>query len=195
MIAALEGKIDYLAEKYIVLNTGKISFKIFAVKSVFDSVAEKNNNIKVFTHLLVRDDAMELYGFSTKEELDFFEILISVSGVGPKIALAILSEFEMNRLKNAIFSGKYKALIMPGVGKKTAQKIIIDLQNKIDKAGMEEADIKTLKIEEDVVDALLSLGYKKREIEGAVRFIPQELNTTKEKIKHVLGVLGQNKRP
>ena len=102
MIFALCGKIEYKGERYIVINTGAISFKVFATKTVLDSVTENEPQSKIFTYLHVRETAMELYGFCTKEELDFFELLIGVQGVGPRTAMIILSEAPMNKIKAAI---------------------------------------------------------------------------------------------
>jgi Holliday junction DNA helicase RuvA len=193
MISFLKGKIEHISGKYIMLDVSGVGYKIYAAKSVLDSLAGNDADIKVFTYLVVRQDAMELYGFKTKEELDFFEILIGVSGVGPKIAMLILSESEMPKIKKAILAGKYELLLMPGVGKKTAQKIIIELQSKIDKAGLEDVDLRNFKAEEEVVDALMSLGYKKREIEEVIKVMPPELKTSKEKVKYALGALGGKK--
>jgi Holliday junction DNA helicase RuvA len=191
MIFSLEGTIQYSTGKYIVLEVHGVSYKITVSKSVIDSVPEKAGRSKVFTHLYLRENAIELYGFHTKEELDFFNLLLEVQGVGPKLAIAILSAVDTTKVKAAIVGGHHEVLMIPGVGKKTAQKIIIELQNKIDRAGLAELDLKALKADEDVIDALISLGYKKKEVERVVAGIPKELASIKEKVKYVLSQLSE----
>jgi Holliday junction DNA helicase RuvA len=190
MIFSLEGAIQHTTEKYIVLEVGGVGYKITVSKSVIDSVSEKTGPIKVFTHLYLRENAIELYGFHTKEELDFFNLLLEVQGVGPKLAIAILSAVDTKKVKAAIVGGHHEILMIPGVGKKTAQKIIIELQNKIDRAGLAELDMKALRADEDVMDALISLGYKKKEVENLIARIPKEITSAKEKVKHVLSQLS-----
>lgn len=193
MIASLEGKIIFFGEKHIVLNVGGIGLKVYVAKNAFDILAEKEGNIKIYTHLHIRENAMDLYGFLSNEELGIFELLIGVSGVGPKMAMTILSDIKINTLKKAVLQGDYGVLLVPGVGKKTAQKIIIDMQNKMDKTGLDDVDVRFFRMNEDVVDALISLGYKKREAEDATRQIPEDVISTQDKVKFALTLLGKKR--
>lgn len=179
MYAYIKGE---LAEKnidHIVVETGGIGYLIYVPAQSIDYLPDEGDQIKVYTYLYIREDAMVLYGFLTKDDLEIFKMLITVSGIGPKGGLGILSTLSADDLRFAILSGDSKTISKaPGIGAKTAQRVIIDLK---DKMSLEEAFEKKLdnnadgvqktlnsSIKNDVVMALSALGYSSAESLKAV---------------------------
>src|SRR3989344_2657790 len=172
MIGYLEGKIGFKGERYIIVNVAGVGHKVF-VNTETGRKLGVGEGAKVWTHLHQREDAIELYGFSAEDELEFFEALISVSGVGPRTALGILNVAPTDTLKRAISSGELAYLTkVSGIGRKTAEKIMIELREKFGKATMEGVELKE---EQDVLEALESLGYSARDVREALRKIPDEI--------------------
>ena len=179
MYAYIKGE---LAEKnidHIVVETGGIGYLIYVPAQSIDYLPDEGDQIKVYTYLYIREDAMVLYGFLTKDDLEIFKMLITVSGIGPKGGLGILSTLSADDLRFAILSGDSKTISKaPGIGAKTAQRVIIDLK---DKMSLEEAFEKKLdnnadgvqktlnsSIKNDAVMALSALGYSSAESSKAV---------------------------
>lgn len=191
MISHLEGKIIHAEEKFAVLEAGGVGYKIF----VTADTATKTKKIlgqtaSFWTHLAVRENALDLYGFQTKEELDFFELLIGVSGIGPKTALGVLSVATIKNLRKAIASGETAHLTkVSGVGKKIAEKIVLELRDKIDFLDG-EGDAGEMRDESDAVEALKALGYGEREAREAMKKVPEEISGTAARVKAALKVLG-----
>ncbi len=168
MIAFLKGEVAGIYEGQIVLEVGGIGYNIFMPQSCIDSINGLSDTIKVYTYLSVREDAMWLYGFLTKDDLNFFKQLIMVNGIGPKGALGILSVMSADDLRFAILSSDAKTISKcPGIGPKTAQRIILDLKDKVDlqetfehklAAGSQE-DQGISGIRQEAVEALCALGY------------------------------------
>ena len=132
MYSFIKGKIDSKHTECVVIETGGIGYKIYTSLKSLSAMGAAGDDAKLYTHLHVREDAMLLYGFYTSEELICFELLISVSGVGPKAALALLSSHTASKLSLAIISGDYKILKeAPGIGLKTAQRVVLELKDKI----------------------------------------------------------------
>lgn len=152
MIARVTGTVVEQSERGIVVETGGIGYLIFS-----PYLPELGTEITLYTHLVIREDAQELYGFALPEEKKLFSTLIGVSGVGPKTALHMLTLYPLTSLVGFIKNGDAKAISMtPGVGKKTAEKIVIDLKDKLDEFVVSEEEGQ----KSDLVEALLSLGYK-----------------------------------
>jgi len=129
MIGFLEGKIELNTERYVVINVNSVGYKVFISTATFKNLPEKDEKVKLHTHLHVREDVMELYGFLSIKELEFFELLISISGIGPKGALNILNVASVDTLKRAIVNEESSILTkVSGIGKKTAEKIILELK-------------------------------------------------------------------
>ncbi len=171
MIARITGTVVELMEKGVVVETGGIGYGIFT-----NSVPPLGEMATLYTHMVVRDDAHELYGFATPEEKTMFTILIGVSGVGPKIALSVLALYPLSDLVRIIKHGDSKAVsLVPGIGKKTAEKVIIDLKDKLD--GFTTADKAT---GSDLVEALLSLGYKDIQIRTVIGTIDTSIPIEKQ---------------
>ncbi len=159
MIGYLEGEIKYADRGRVILFANGIGFTVFVPSSL--AFLEKDQ-AKLFIHTHFREDNLSLFGFATAKDLDLFEMLISVSGVGPKIGLAIFSVSSYENIKTAIESSNLTFFTsISGVGKKTGQKIILDLKSKLSKG---EIDMKNLEGSSELVDSLISLGFQKQEI-------------------------------
>lgn len=173
MIASLEGKIAHEAADHVVITTSGVGYKVFApTGSVPGDVGDTTF---VHTIMIVREDAITLYGFGTPIEREMFERLISVSGVGPRMALNILSVMAIDRLHTAVASGQHEAFTrVPGIGRKTAEKIVFELKDKLKGAdGLIPASAGG-NVDKDVLDALLSFGYTTAEAQQALRSIPAD---------------------
>jgi holliday junction DNA helicase RuvA len=182
MIAFLSGKIVLSKPGFIILNTGNVGYKVF-VSNTDVGDAEKCD---LFIHQHLREDADDLYGFKKHDDLEAFEKLISVSGVGPKVAMTIMTVSNAGKIAEAII-GENIAFFqsIPGIGKKVAAKIILELKSKM--PGLSGNDvIGKLDEEDDVFDALTSLGYKKHEIAKLYSKIPSHIKTSEEKIRWCL---------
>ncbi|MDL1899532.1 Holliday junction branch migration protein RuvA [Anaerolineae bacterium CFX9] len=173
MIASLSGQVTHIGFDHLVVVVGGVGFKVYVP---FNTVpAALGDSISLFTLLIVREDALTLYGFGTTHEREIFERLISVNGVGPRIALAILGTMSIERLTTAVASGQHEALTrVPGIGKKTAEKIVFELRDKLTGAdGLIPAASGGLSdINKDVMDALTSFGYSVSEAQAAIKSIP-----------------------
>ena len=164
-----------------------IGYNIFSIPETI-LVSELEEEISLWTYLAVRENSMELFGFKTKAELDIFTLLIGVSGIGPRGALGVLSVVPPDVLKTAIGSGDTSYLTkVSGIGKKTAQKIVIELKDKI--KDYNESDYDHMRDGEDSIMALMALGYKEREAREALNQL-SEIKDTGEKIKAALKILG-----
>lgn len=183
MIAYIKGEVAWIEEERIVLESGNIGYNIMMPASSFDTQDLVGKEVKIYTHLNVREDAMQLYGFLNLDELKTFRLLLGVNGIGPKAALGILSGLTTDELRFAVLSDDVKTISKaPGIGKKTAQKLILELKDKIDleevfetkQEHVRETEEKMESKEEnaakkDAVDALTALGYSSTEALRAVR--------------------------
>ncbi len=172
MIASIEGKVAHTGKDHAIMVAGGIGYKVFVP---FPTLERLTLNETGFLHtlLIVREDSMTLYGFATEHEQDVFEILLSVNGVGPRLALAILSHLSLESLKNAVIGERAEILTrVPGIGKKTAQKILIELKDKL-KLGLDTAPVTAFDdVNSDVLDALVALGYSIVEAQTAIQSFP-----------------------
>jgi len=184
MIAYLKGRIKYLALNWLILDVNGIGYKIYLKTE--NSKLKIDEILELFIYNHIREDRQELYGFLKMEELQMFELLISVNGVGPKMAMNILSQVGSDKLKSAIINGDSMIFTtISGVGKKIAAKIIIELKNKI--GGLDDINLnQVMGGDNDLTDALCSLGYSKSEIFAFIKEIPENAKTTEEKVKWVL---------
>ena len=168
MIYNIKGTLTVTDSSFIVVECGGVGFKCFASLNTIQNVGKTGQEVNVYTHLAVREDAMDLYGFSSLAELDAFKLLISVSGIGPKAAIAILSELTPDRLALCIASGDAKAITRAqGVGKKTAERVVLELKDKMTGIAGEEnmqavsgaASVGESSNSAEAVEALVALGY------------------------------------
>lgn len=172
MIARITGIVLEQNEKEIILDVGGIGYAIFTPPYKFID----GEQASFYTHMVIKDDAHELYGFQKPEEKNLFKILISVSGVGPRTALQMLTLYTLPDLVRIIKSGDSRAIaLVPGIGKKTSEKVVIDLKDKVEGFAISEN-----KASSDLVEALLSLGYKDFQIRPVVGDIDANLPIQKQ---------------
>lgn len=179
MIAYLKGMITEVEKDSIILECRDIGYRIFMPVSVLERIGKTGGELTVHTYLNVREDAMLLYGFLTKNDLSVFRMLLGVSGIGPKAAMGILSHFSWEDLSFAVLSDDVATIAKaPGIGKKTAQKVILELKDKLRlEDAFREKSEKSLSLQEtggqdapqEAVEALVALGYGRSEALGAVR--------------------------
>lgn len=197
MFAYIKGSLEIKSTNYVVIEAGGIGYKIYMSPKSIGTIGNVGENVKVHIHYHVREDDISLYGFNTEEELRMFEILISVSGVGVKSALTMLSDISPASFAMAVINDDVTRLTkVPGVGKKTAQRLILELKDKLkseDISGEEisKTDIKEDKIDNDAIIALQVLGYNKKEIEQALEKIDTRDLTVEDTIKTALKYLGR----
>jgi len=181
VIALLEGKLVEKSASSVVIAAGGVGYLVSVPLSTFDLLPEPGEMVKLFTYLNVREDALQLYGFSSSQERQLFEKLISVSGVGPRLALAILSSLSAEHLVSAVESGRADWFNrIPGVGKKTAERIILELKGKLGKvvALGEAASAASLPGEgEEAVAALVALGFSNAQAEKTVFKVLEQAQT------------------
>jgi len=192
MIASLHGKLDSLAADGAVIDVGGVGFRVFMPTGALAALGKPGAEVKVFTHLHVREDNLALYGFASAEELWLFETLIGVTGLGPKLSLAILSAMSPEQVTTAIATGSADMLDMvPGVGKKVANRIILELKDKIGAGWAAAPATKAAQENADVLSALTSLGYSAAEAVKAVGALPADSDLSlEEKVKLALQYLG-----
>lgn len=188
MIGSIKGKIILKKEKFVIVEINGIGYKVYVSPDTILALKKTDTGVSFWTHLHVKEDVQDLYGFLDYKELEFFELLIGVSGIGPKGALAILSVASIETLKKAIGTGDTSYLTkISGIGRKTAEKIVIELRDKV---GGEKSD-ESLQGEMDVLEALKSLGYSQNQAREALKKVSGEADTSK-KIRKALKILGEN---
>jgi Holliday junction DNA helicase RuvA len=186
MISHLKGTIISQDLKSVVLDVSGVGYKVFTNTALLDKSKKKEEEF--WTYLAVRETALDLYGFKTKDELEFFELLLTVSGIGPKSAMAILSVATLQNLRHAISSGDTSHLTkVSGVGKKNAEKIVIELKDKLSGFVMESGH--SISGDLDALEALKSLGYPEREVREALKKV-SDTTDTGEKVKKALKLLS-----
>lgn len=200
MFSYIKGTLENKAIGYVVVDVQGIGFKIFMSEPAMQSLGETGKEVKIHTHFQVREDDMSLYGFTSKEELRMFELLISVSGIGAKSALTMLSHISPSSFALAVIANDIKGLTkVPGIGSKTAQRIILELKDKLkteeaiqktENTEIREA-IKEDSKEEEAVAALKVLGYSRQEIEGVLEKFSTASLSVEDIIRKALTYLGR----
>jgi len=197
MIGSIRGKIILKTDKYLIVETGGIGYKVSVSPDTLSKAGKLESparphesgaggEIFLFIHTHVREDAFDLYGFLDREELEFFEMLINVSGIGPKGALSILGITSIETLRKAISIGDTSYLTkISGIGRKTAEKIVIELRDKVGK----ELEGGSLQVELDALEALKSLGYSGTEARDALKKVKPDTDTN-TKIREALKLLS-----
>jgi Holliday junction DNA helicase RuvA len=190
MIGQLTGLATPLGEKTILIDVAGVGYLVQVLPEL--AALAKGQTLTVWTHLAVKEDALDLYGFENREELQFFELLVSVPGIGPKSALGILNLAPPTTLRQAIASGKTEYLTrVSGIGRKSAEKIVLELRDKLGKIATNDA---VLEAEADAVEALKALGYSLREARESLRDLPEEVKDVGEQIKLALQRLNNRNR-
>lgn len=190
MIGYIEGKVRAVQDTHCLVLVGGVGYKVFATKETLvrlDAGAE----VYFWTYLAVREDALDLYGFVSETEKHFFELLLSVSGIGPKSALSILDIAAVETLRSAIVSGNASYLTnVSGIGKKTAEKIVLELRDKIGKI---EAISSLPQGDAEALEAMRSLGYSAQEGREALRKVPAEIEGSSDRLREALRMLGTSR--
>jgi Holliday junction DNA helicase RuvA len=191
MIASLSGKIDSLNSDAVIIEVGGAGFRVFMPTSALAAIGRPGDTVKVYTHMHVREDNIALYGFPTADELWLFETLLGVTGLGPKLSMAMLSALTPDQIRMAIATGSADMLDMiPGIGKKVASRIILELKEKIG-AGWAITATPETKEHADVLAALTTLGYSAAEAVKAVAALPADPKLKlEEKVRLALQYLG-----
>jgi len=186
MIAYLDGKIILKRDKFIVLEVSNIGYKVFLSQQSLFKLPEIGENLKVFTYHNVKEEASDLYGFFTYEEMDFFETLMDIRGVGPKAALEISAVGPLDRIKDKILRQDENVFAgIPGIGAKKAMTIILELTGKIKMLGQKKSS------ESGEEDALVQLGFTKQQAKDALARIPSNIKNPEDRIKLALKNLGK----
>ena len=200
MFAYIKGSLEIKYKNYIVIDVGGLGYKVFMAESAINSLGEIGEIIKVHTYYRVREDDISIYVFKTQEELRMFELLISVSGVGAKSALVMISCIEPSEFAIAVISNNVKLLTqVPGIGPKSAQRIILELKDKLkaeqselDEEKLENQKLNSIKISENIQEAtsgLMVLGYTRKDIEKAFKHLDVENLSVEDLIKKGLILL------
>ena len=191
MIASLSGAVQVREEGALVVAVQGVGFRVQVTASVLDSVPHVGMHVELLTELIVRENDLALYGFKTTEERDLFRMLVTISGVGPRTAMAVLSTFSPETLRGAVAHDDVVALArIPGVGRKTAQRLVHDLKDRIgvptqawQPASLAQGDV-------DVINALTALGYSQAEAQAALAAIPPDAQSLDARILAALRSLG-----
>lgn len=186
MIASLHGKLESVNGDSAIVNVNGIGFLVYMPTSTSIVIGNAGQDVSLLTHMVVREDSMTLYGFASESELELFQVLIGVSGLGPRLALAMLSTMSVDQLSIAI-SGENADLLMsiPGIGKKMASRLILELKDKVS-TGLISAPAEQLSNNAEVIAALTSLGYSVVEASRAVSRLPSTDISIEEKIRLAL---------
>jgi Holliday junction DNA helicase RuvA len=171
MIASVEGDVIFAGEDHLIVRVGGVGLRVFIPAGLRN--LRTGDHTFLHTVLIVREDLLALYGFETQQDCDFFNLLLSVNGIGPRTALAVLSALTADAIRRAVLSEQPEVFArVPGVGKKTAQKILLQLQGKVSGSAGELSP--TLDVDAEVLDALTGLGYSVVEAQAALQAIPRE---------------------
>lgn len=193
MIAGLHGILDSLGSDYAIIDVNGVCFQVYMPTSTLTSLGTTGKEVNLHTHLIMREDGIILYGFGSTEELELFKILIGVSGLGPRLGLAILSTMNVEQVTMAIATGSIELLTtIPGIGKKMAERLIVELKDKIG-AGLITTPATYLAQENaDVLAALTSLGYSVSEASRAIASLPPSSSnlSLEERVRLALQYLG-----
>ena len=188
MIAYLKGEITHTGHNFLTLDVGGVGYLLYATEETLKALNKQKKSAFVWTHLAVRETSMDLYGFVSRGEVLFFEMLISISGIGPKSALAIMNLESIEILSSAIAKGDTTYLTkVSGIGKKIAEKIIVELRDRIsadDRNGIVHQE------DAEAIEALNSLGYSTKEAREALKSIPKDISGTEGRLREALKLLG-----
>jgi len=189
MISSLNGKVESLGSEWAIINVGGIGFQVFMPTSTLSTMGTTGKEVRLYTHLHLREDNVTLYGFATADELALFQSLIGVTGLGPKMGLAMLSAMNVEQLVTAIATGSADLLtVIPGIGKKVASRIVLELKEKIGAGWITTPTTQFAQENMDVLAALTALGYSAAEASKAATTLPATTDLSlEEKIKLALG--------
>lgn len=189
MIGSITGKIQHRGHNFVIIEASGVGYKVY-VTPILLAAIKLGQNLSLVTMTYVREDQISLYGFETLPELEFFELLLTVSGVGPKSGLGIMSLSELDMIKSAIASGDAEVFTkVSGIGRKTAERVIVELKEKL----KNQEGVTTMATEHtDALDALIALGYSQQEARQALKNVPPNVLNLQDKIKFALKNLNRS---
>lgn len=186
MISFLEGKIILKKEKFVIVEVAGIGYKVFLNRQNLSRIPEIGETIKIFTFQNVKEEVLDLYGFLTYDELEFFETLMDIRGVGPKSALDISALGSLDKIKDRILKQDEKIFEgIPGIGSKKAMTIILELTGKIKMLGQKKGS------NDEAEGALMQLGFSKQQAKDALGHVPSNIKNSEDRIKIALRTLGK----
>ncbi len=189
MIGYLRGNVVKVDAGFCILSCGGVGYKVAATRATLLPLQE-GAEVALWTHLAVRESVLDLYGFTDPDEQHLFEMLLTVSGIGPKSALAILDIASVETLRSAISTGRSEYLTkVSGIGKKTAEKIVLELRDKVGAGATREGA--ALKGDEEALEAMKSLGYSTQEARDALRKVPTDIESSSERLREALKIMGR----
>jgi len=192
MINSLEGRIALKSEKYVIIESGGIGFRVNCSEKTLSKIPQIGQSVKLFAYLSVKETGWDLFGFLAFDELEFFELLITIPGIGPKTAANILSGASPDDLQEAIVLGDESILSrVSGIGKKVAEKIILELRTKVKKLAKGSGDKFKVADEIEIIDALVTLGYKVYEARDALKAVPESVKGVENRVRETLKRLGK----
>jgi Holliday junction DNA helicase RuvA len=193
MIASISGAVSGVGKDYLVINVGGVGVRVHVPRSVLEKVGGPGRQLSLVTHLIVRETELTLYGFEKEEELNLFQVLLDVNGVGPKVALSMLSTLSTDILKGAIVREESAVLQrVPGIGKKTSERIMFHLRDKLDLTAELAATPFISDEDSDVIDILTSLGFSIVEAQSALQNIPRETSGVDARVQSALQYLDRS---
>jgi len=191
MISYLRGRIRFAGDTFVILDVGGVGYRVFTTNVVLNDIRDIKEDVELFIYQHIREDSSDLFGFISFAELEFFEIITTVSGIGPRVGLAVLEISSINEIKKAIGTSNVDSLTrVPGIGRKKAELIILELKSKMDIL----IDGKAVNISEpdsDAVNALIHLGYSKQEAQLALEGIPNDVKDTGNRVRLALKGIGK----
>lgn len=191
MISYLKGKISYKLKGHIIMEVNNIGYSVFVSENFWNEL-KLGQELEIFTHQYVREETLDLYGFKTIEELEFFELLISISGIGPKSALSVLAIAKLSDIKESIVRGDSHLLTkVSGIGKKIAERVVLELKDKLFKMGGDYDLSSGGGFSSDEIDALMALGYSVPEARDALNQVDNDIVDSGERIKAALRKLSK----
>ena len=191
MIASLSGTVQKIEAGSLIVAVGGGGVRVYVPRTVLENVGGVGRVIGLHTHLQVRESDLSLFGFESEDDLELFEVLLGVQGVGPKVALAILGALSPEMLKSAIMREETAVLQrVPGIGKKTAERIMFQLRDKLDLGGAAALPLVS-DVDADVIDILTGLGFSIIEAQTALQHVPREVRAMDERVQGALQHLDQ----
>jgi Holliday junction DNA helicase RuvA len=195
MIATLSGTVQKIETGSLVVAVGGVGVRVFVPRTVLENVGGVGRRIALHTRLQVREDDLSLFGFESEDDLELFEVLLSVQGVGPKVALSVVGALSPELLKSAIMREETAVLQrVPGIGKKTAERIMFQLRDKLNLDSAAAALPLVSDVDADVIDILTGLGFSIIEAQSALQHVPRDVRAMDERVQGALQYLDQTNR-
>ncbi len=192
MIASISGTVLKIEESSLIISVGGVGLRVRVPKTVLEDVGNIGRTIHFHTHLIVRETELTLYGFQTEDDLQLFEVFLGIRGIGPKVSLAILGTLSPELLKSAVMREETAVLQrVPGIGKKTAERMMFQLRDKLDLSQMETAVPLVSDVDADVIDILTGLGFSIVEAQSALQNIPRDVKEISERVQVALQLLDR----